>query len=107
MTALRLAEHVAHTTDVDGMLDNMTPQQFMEWQAKDRVEPIGGRGAADILAMLAAVVANAVGVKSTSGDKLTPNDFAYWKDNPEPPAASADAVAFALQMIGASFGRVG
>jgi hypothetical protein len=57
--------------------------------------------------MLAAVVANAVGVKSTTGDKLTPNDFAYWKDNPEPPAASADAVAFALQMIGASFGRVG
>ena len=38
---MRLAEHVAHTTDVDGMLESMTPEQFDEWCAKDAVEPIG------------------------------------------------------------------
>ena len=38
---MRLAEHVAHTTDVDGMLESMTPEQFNEWCAKDAVEPIG------------------------------------------------------------------
>jgi len=41
MIALRLAEHVAHTVDVDGMLDGMTPEQFDEWCLKDRIEPIG------------------------------------------------------------------
>lgn len=96
-----------HTTDVDEMLESMTPAQFAEWCAKDLVEPIGNRGATDILAMLAAMVANAVGAKSAGGGKLRPEDFAYWKETPEQPAASADAVAFALKSIGASFGRVG
>ena len=41
MTAMRLAAHVEHTTDVDGMLDTMTPQQFAEWQAFDQLEPLG------------------------------------------------------------------
>ena len=41
MIAMRLAEYVEHTTDVDGMLDRMTPAQFEEWCVKDRVEPIG------------------------------------------------------------------
>ena len=41
MTAMRLAEHVAGTVDVDGMLESMTPEQFDEWCAKDAVEPIG------------------------------------------------------------------
>lgn len=41
MIALRLAEHVAHTVDVDGMLESMTPEQFDEWCLKDRIEPIG------------------------------------------------------------------
>lgn len=31
--AFYLARHVAHTTDVDGMLAAMTPQQFNEWLA--------------------------------------------------------------------------
>ncbi len=38
---MRLAEHVERTTDVDGMLDRMTPEQFDEWCAKDKIEPIG------------------------------------------------------------------
>lgn len=29
------------TTDVDGMLDRMTPEIFAEWCAKDEIEPIG------------------------------------------------------------------
>jgi hypothetical protein len=32
---------VEGTTDVDGMLDRMSPKMFAEWCAKDEVEPIG------------------------------------------------------------------
>lgn len=38
---MRLAEHVEHTTDVAGMLDRMTAEQWREWCIKDQVEPIG------------------------------------------------------------------
>jgi hypothetical protein len=30
---MKLAREVAHTTDVDGMLDRMAPEQFSEWLA--------------------------------------------------------------------------
>lgn len=49
---MRLAEHVAHTTDVDGMLDSMTPKQFDEWCAKDAVEPIGTEATRMVLGMI-------------------------------------------------------
>jgi len=54
---MRLAEHVAHTVDVDGMLSQMTPEQFAEWIAKDRVEPIGHEPTRQTLALLGTVVA--------------------------------------------------
>jgi len=38
---MKLARTVAHTTDVDGMLDSMTPQQFSEWLAMYTIEPWG------------------------------------------------------------------
>jgi len=41
MIAFALAEHVEHTTDVDGMLDRMTPVQFDEWCVRDQIIPIG------------------------------------------------------------------
>lgn len=41
MTALRLAEHVAQTANVDKMLSEMSHEQFNEWCAKDMIEPIG------------------------------------------------------------------
>jgi len=41
MIAFDLAEHVAHTVDVDGMLDRMTPEQFDEWCLRDQIMPIG------------------------------------------------------------------
>ena len=37
---MRLAHHVECTTDVDGMLDRMTPEQFSEWEAYDTIQPI-------------------------------------------------------------------
>jgi hypothetical protein len=36
-----LARTVAHTVDVDGMLDGMTPQQFDEWMAMFTIRPWG------------------------------------------------------------------
>tara|TARA_R110000868_G_scaffold283194_1_gene543632 strand:+ start:294 stop:584 length:291 start_codon:yes stop_codon:yes gene_type:complete len=41
MIAFDLAEHVEHTTDVDGMLARMTPGQFEEWCVRDQIMPIG------------------------------------------------------------------
>lgn len=32
-----LAKEVAHTVDVDGMLDSMTPEQFQEWAVMVRI----------------------------------------------------------------------
>jgi hypothetical protein len=70
MTALRLAEHVEHTTDVDGMLDNMTPGQFAEWCAKDLVEPIGHD--TQMLSLIAFMLANYMGVEDMKPEHYMP-----------------------------------
>ena len=72
MCAMRLAEHVAKTTDVDGMLDSMTPQQWIEWQAKDRIEPIGNNGACLILARIGELLA------AFMGSEMRQRDFMPW-----------------------------
>jgi len=69
---MRLAEYVAHTVDVDGMLENMSTKQFDEWCAKDSIEPIGLESVRAILAQLAMIVSNFAGVK------MTPADFMPW-----------------------------
>lgn len=38
---MKLARTVAHTTDVDGMLDRMHPEQFSEWMVEYKIEPWG------------------------------------------------------------------
>lgn len=70
--AMRLAEHVEHTVDVDGMLDRMTTQQFTEWCAKDAVEPIGEEKTRVILGMIGMIVAR------FAGANLTERDFTPW-----------------------------
>lgn len=37
---MRLARYVVGTLDVDGMLHQITPEQFDEWCAYDQIEPI-------------------------------------------------------------------
>ena len=64
MTALRLAEHVAHTVDVDGMLDSMTHEQFDEWRLKDQIEPIGSEATRNILGLIGLIIAQFAGAKS-------------------------------------------
>jgi len=61
---------VVHTTDVDGMLDSMTPQQFQEWCAFDRVDPIGNQGLCDTIANFAVVVCNGLGAEINQGDLM-------------------------------------
>jgi len=102
MTALRLAEHVAHTTDVDGMLEQMTPAQFIEWQAKDLAEPIGHAGTHEILAQIAALITNYM-----TGGKAEPVDpwhFHWWRERPPEPEATVDTMFAALEMLGAKRG---
>jgi len=82
--------------DVDAMLDQMTPQQWQEWQAKDAVEPIGHRGTQEVLAIFGAMVAGALGAKD-----VTPESLMWWRGQRETKTASHDVAAMALQMIGA------
>lgn len=48
---MRLARHVVGTLDVDGMLDQITPEQFEEWVAYDELEPISHQ--TEMLALIA------------------------------------------------------
>src|SRR5690606_27685050 len=83
MTAFRLAEHVAHTVDVDGMLDSMSPQLFAYWCAKDSIEPIGTRSVADILSKIGQLIAG------LAGSKLSDKDFRPWAKTPDDKPLSA------------------
>ena len=73
MVALRLAEHVAHTTDVNAMLDGMSPYQLDEWIAKDFIEPIGH--VTQMTAFIAYAIAAYVGGKDAEAN---PVDFMPW-----------------------------
>ena len=73
MVALRLAEHVEKTTDVDSMLDSMSPQQFDEWAAKDLIEPIGHVN--QMAGFIAYAIAAYMGGKNSESD---PIDFMPW-----------------------------
>lgn len=70
---MRLAEHVAGTTDVDAMLDAMTVQQFDEWAAKDMVEPVGYQS--QMLGLIGYLVHGAVGDGTSDA---TVEDFMPW-----------------------------
>ena len=93
---MRLAEHVARTVDVDEMLQGMTPRQFLEWCAKDQVEPIGHQPTYEILSQIAAMLAGFMGMKD-----VTPFTFKFWQEAPEQSAVDVDVAVQALQMFGA------
>jgi hypothetical protein len=69
---MRLAEHVAHTVDVDGMLDSMSPEQFDEWCAKDIIEPIGNAATHHVLALIGVTIAQVNGVKDVKLEYFMP-----------------------------------
>ena len=88
---------MAHTTDVDAMLAQMTPEQFHEWCAKDRVEPIGHAGTHEILSQIACMIAMFRGAKD-----VTPWTYKYWLEKPEAAGDSdMEAAAMALETLGA------
>lgn len=93
---MRLAEHVEGTVDVDGMLSQMTPKQFCEWIAKDRIEPIGHSGTQEVLALFATMIAAFLGAPD-----VTPNQFLHWRRPEKPKEVSHELAIAALQMIGA------
>lgn len=86
---------MAHTTDVDGMLDSMTPQQFDEWMLKDHIEPIGY--ATHMLALIAYRLTEFL----TKGDKTDVEDFMPWlKYAPPPPPENAQALHIINTVLG-------
>lgn len=85
-----------HTTDVDGMLDRMTHEQFDEWCAKDLIEPIGTRGTNEILTRLAMMVAGFLGQEDVS-----PSAFAWWMESKRDKPVDDDVAIAALEAIGA------
>lgn len=94
MTALRLAEHVAHTVDVDVMLSRMTHEQFNEWMAKDIVEPIGSDSTNTILAKIGVLIAAFMGNKD-----VTMQSFRYW-DTESELVVSDDVLFRSLEIVG-------
>lgn len=82
--------------DVDAMLDQMTPQQWAEWQAKDAVDPIGHRGTHEVVAILGAMLAGAWGASD-----VKPDTFMHWRQQQKEKPVSHEVAAMALQMIGA------
>ena len=96
MTAFRLAEFVEGTTDVDGMLDRMTPEQFQEWCAKDEVEPIGY--SSRMLGMIGFMLATYMAGESSD---VNANDFMPWeKFAPEAKPQNQQAAAIIRSVIG-------
>jgi len=94
MTAMRLAENVAHTVYVDAMLEAMTPEQFDEWHAKDLIEPIGSRSVTYVLSLLGEIIATYLGCDMKAAD------FTPWVIQPETsvtPNESGILITAALQ----------
>ncbi len=85
------------TTDVDGMLDRMTPAQFDEWCAKDEVEPIGysSRMLGLIGYMLATYMAG------DKADDVKVDDYMPWeKYAPLPKPQNQQAAAIINSVLG-------
>ena len=78
---------MAHTVDVDGMLDSMTHDQFDEWCAKDIVEPIGHGGTHDILARIGVMLAAFMGSKNVDETLFKP-----WEKEASEPVAKSDSI---------------
>jgi hypothetical protein len=102
--ALRLAANVAHTTDVDGMLESMTPQQLAEWRAYDQIEPISDAGTHDVLAMIGGLIAAYLGAKDVEGVELGPWHFTHWREKPKPTQDNSRALSALLLSMGAKRG---
>lgn len=79
------------------MLDQMSPEQFYEWCAKDLIEPIGHAGTHEILSQIAYMLASYLGAKH-----VTPWTYKYWQIPPEDvDTADAEVAAMALETLGA------
>lgn len=78
--------------DVDAMLESMTPRQFEEWFARDRIEPIGNKGIHDLLTRIGSCVASMV-----SENPVSEKEFRPWKGHepPEPVATAEQIIAMA------------
>ena len=99
MTAMRLAENVAHTIDVDAMLNEMTPQQFDEWHAKDLIEPIGSRSVTYVLSIIGEIIATYLGCDMKAAD-FTP--WVEQRDQDNTVKQSSVLITAALQQAAAT-----
>jgi hypothetical protein len=93
-----------HEWDVDGMLARMPSRLFAEWQAYDRLDPIGAwRG--DLLAgIVAATIANVHRDPKQRRDPYTANDFMpVWEPKPEPVTTWEDQLRM-VELLNAAFG---
>lgn len=90
--------------DVDAMLDELTPEQFDEWQAFERIEPFGDewRQAATIASCshntgLLAVAAQ--GVKVPDSSFLPPDKFMPYQEPDKQQYLSDAQMEHALRMM--------
>lgn len=83
---------MANTTDIDGMLEQMTPEQFEEWCEIDSVEPIGQP---KMLALIAYQLTCAL-----SDEKPDPHEFMPWLQYQPEPADEYKTARQILSQIG-------
>lgn len=98
MLAMRLAEACGRV-DVDEMLSEITPTQWAEWVARDRIEPIGTFAACSILAKLGELIAACMQCEAKQGD------FMPWLKVQEPVEDVREARVLLREAIMKAAGR--
>jgi hypothetical protein len=85
----------------DYLLDVLTSKQLSEWEAYDRIDPIGTWREDFRMAQICCVVANSIGGGKKDGNAFAPMDFMpNWSgEKVEPPKQSAEEMADILKMI--------
>lgn len=98
MLAHRLAAYVAHSVDVEAVLDSISEQQLRYWQAFDLLEPLGPDTLYTVLSRVGAVAGSAW------GHQVEPEQFVpRWQpadlddDEPDADTAARAAAEYELQ----------
>lgn len=77
------------------MLERLSLRELSEWEAYDRIEPIGMESTVTVLSLIGSLVASATGAK------IEPSQFTPWRNTPAVKRATgADVAAFARQVFG-------
>jgi len=96
---MRLAEHVEGTVHYQQLLETMTPDEFDEWIAKDRIEPIGHA------TRCLGVIARALVVQLGAEDEAAKAVYTPWMDFEERERETTGGNAAGKALLTSVFGK--